>query len=213
MINQIKNIFFKFVIKGNRPHIRSEKEMLLIDKQVADQAFKKYKKDILDSYLLSKGFIKYKSNSYVRKNEIDVLEYVDLQKERYGSKTFTVNYAIMPLYVPHQYIVTGFGGRIGTMICNKDVWWDYADDSIAQMSFQNVADAIEQFLIPWFDEYVSEDILLKKLLDDKKKSEQTGRGIPYKNEEWICALEDNGVRAKIISDNIETLKLPQKILK
>lgn len=78
MINQLKNCFYKFKLKGNRTHIRSEKEMLLVDKQVADEAFKKYKKDILDSYLISKGFIKYKSNSYVRKNKIDVLEYVDL---------------------------------------------------------------------------------------------------------------------------------------
>lgn len=211
MVNQIKSIFRKFKIKGNRPHIRSEKEMLSVDKQVADEAFKKYKKDIVDSYLLSKGFIKYKSNSYVRKNEISVLEYVDLQKERYGSKTFTVNYAIMPLYVPHEYIVTGFGGRIGMLICDKDIWWDYANDSIAQVSFQNVADAIEQFLIPWFNAYANEEELLKKLLEDKEKSEQTGRGIPYKNAEWICAIKE-GAETNVITDNVQKLKLPKKIL-
>ena len=211
MINQLKNIFCKFKLKGNRTHIRSEKEMLLVDKQVADEAFKKYKKDILDSYLISKGFIKYKSNSYVRKNKIDVLEYVDLQKERYGSKTFTVNYAIMPLYVPHDYLVTGFGSRLGKLICDKDIWWDYANDSIAQVSFQNVADAMERFVVPWFDKYASEDALMKKLMEDKKKREQTGLGIPYKNEEWFNALEERGNRTEIILENIEKLKLPKKM--
>ena len=211
MKNQLKNIFCKFKLKGNRTHIRSEKEMLLVDKQVADEAFKKYKKDILDSYLLSKGFIKYKPNSYVRKNEIDVLEYVDLQKERYGSKTFTVNYAIMPLYVPHDYLVTGFGSRLGKLICDKDIWWDYANDSIAQVSFQNVADAMERFVVPWFDKYASEDALMKKLMEDKKKREQTGLGIPYKNEEWLNALEERGNRTEIILENIEKLKLPKKM--
>ena len=210
MKNQLKNIFCKFKLKGNRTHIRSEKEMLLVDKQVADEAFKKYKKDILDSYLLSKGFIKYKPNSYVRKNEIDVLEYVDLQKERYGSKTFTVNYAIMPLYVPHDYLVTGFGSRLGKLICDKDIWWDYANDSIAQVSFQNVADAMERFVVPWFDKYASEDALMKKLMEDKKKREQTGLGIPYKNEEWLNALEERGNRTEIILENIEKLKLSKK---
>lgn len=211
MISQLKNCFRKFKLKGNRTHIRSEKEMLLVDKQVADEAFKKYKKDILDSYLLSKGFIKYKPNSYVRKNEIDVLEYVDLQKERYGSKTFTVNYAIMPLYVPHDYLVTGFGSRLGKLKCDKDIWWDYANDSIAQVSFQNVADAMERFVVPWFDKYASEDALMKKLMEDKKKCEQTGLGIPYKNEEWLNALEERGNRTEIILENIEKLKLPKKM--
>ena len=185
--------------------------MLLVDKQVADEAFKKYKKDILDSYLMSKGFVKYKSNSYVRKNQIDVLEYLDLQKERYGSKTFTVNYALMPLYVPHDYLVTGFGDRLGRLICDTDIWWDYANDSIAQVSFQNVADAMERFVVPWFDKYASEDALMKKLMEDKKKREQTGLGIPYKNEEWLNALEERGNRTEIILENIEKLKLPKKM--
>lgn len=211
MINQLKNCFCKFKLKGNRAHIRSEKEMLLVDKQVADEAFKKYKKDILDSYLMSKGFVKYKSNSYVRKNQIDVLEYLDLQKERYGSKTFTVNYALMPLYVSHDYLVTGFGDRLGRLICDTDIWWDYANEAISQISFQNVIDAVEQFVLPWFEKYENEETLKKKLLEDKKKSEQTVRGIPYKNAEWLSALEERGDRTEIILENIEKMKLPKKI--
>ncbi len=33
-------------------------------------------------------FYRYKTNAYVRLNNIGLLEYIDLQKERYGSKTF-----------------------------------------------------------------------------------------------------------------------------
>ena len=158
-----------------------------------------------------KGFVKYKANAYVRKNKIDVLEYIDLQKERYGSKTFTVNYALMPLYVPHDYLVTGFGDRLGRLICDTDIWWDYANEAISQISFQNVIDAIEQFVLPWFEKYENEETLKKKLLEDKKKSEQTVRGIPYKNAEWLSALEERGDRTEIILENIEKMKLPKKI--
>ncbi len=58
---------------------------------------------IEDAGIISDIFVKYKANSYIRRNNIDVLEYVNLQKEAYGSQTFTVNYALIPLYVPHDF--------------------------------------------------------------------------------------------------------------
>ncbi len=202
----------KFNVVGNRPHIRTEKELAIIDKDKADAAFKKNKKIILEKYLITNGFVKYKTNSYVRKNKIDVLEYIDLQKERYGSKTFTVNCSIMPLYVPHDYLIIGFGARLGELICDKDIWWDYANDDIAQASFQNVLDAIDRFVLPWFDKYSDEKSLMEKLLEDKKKSERTGIGISYKNKEWIDALKKCDNRNDIISENILKLKLPNRLI-
>lgn len=76
--------------------------MKSIDKVEADKAFKLYKKEYIDTLLKSKGFIKYSTNAYVRRNQVDVLEFIELQKETHGSKTFTVNYAMTPLYVPHN---------------------------------------------------------------------------------------------------------------
>ncbi len=152
-------MFGKFKIKGNRAHLRSEEELVNVDKAEADDAFKKYKQAVLDKYLAEKGF----------------------------------------------------GSRLGKLICDKDIWWDYANETIAQVSFQNVANAIERFVMPWFDKYATEDVLMKKLMEDKKKSEQTGRGIPYKNAEWLNALEERGDRTEIILENIEKLKLPKKI--
>ena len=44
-------MFGKFKIKGNRAHLRSEEELVNVDKAEADDAFKKYKQTILDKYL------------------------------------------------------------------------------------------------------------------------------------------------------------------
>lgn len=47
-----------FKIIGNRAYIRSDEEMAFIDKNRADSAFKKYKKEIIDSYMKEQGFKK-----------------------------------------------------------------------------------------------------------------------------------------------------------
>lgn len=200
----------KFIICGNRTHLRTDEEMRSINKTIADEAFKK-QKALLGKYLESQGFLKYKTSAYVRKNVIDLLEYIDLQKEKYGSKTFTVNYSLMPLYVPHDYLVIGFGGRLGELICGKDIWWDYATNNAAEVSFQNVSEAIKVFLLPWFEKYSDEDYVRKELLKDKKQSRRIGMGISYKNEEWLNAIDGCTDRKEIIDGNIQRLKLPKTI--
>ena len=85
--------------------------------------------------MAEKGFLKYKTKAYVRRSENDVLEYVDLQKDHYGSKTFTVKYALIPLYVKHDFLTYDLGDRLGKLICQKDIWWDYADENTASTSF------------------------------------------------------------------------------
>ena len=47
-------MFNQFKICGNRPHIRTDEEMLAVNKAVADEAFKKHK-EVLDEYLISGG--------------------------------------------------------------------------------------------------------------------------------------------------------------
>jgi len=143
-------MFNKFKLRGNvSGAIRSDEEMQSIDKEVADNLFKNQKKK-LDIFLQQNGFLKYKTNSYIRRNNANVLEYIDLQKEKYGSKTFTVNYALIALYVPHSFLSFDLGDRLGNLICDRDVWWDYSNAEIAEVSFQNVIDAIDVFLLPWF---------------------------------------------------------------
>lgn len=191
-----------FTFVGNRPHIRTETELSNINKEEADKAYKQYKKEIMDTLLLSHGFYKYKTNAYVRINPIGLLEYIDLQKERYGSKTFCVNFSVMPLYIQSEVLIFGLGDRLGTYLCGEDVWWDYASEQIARVSFQNVADAVRQYVFPWFDELSTEEGYRNQLsnLSNKKLSEK-----------WLNALEYTADKETLVSNSIITLGLPKKI--
>ena len=165
----------------------------------------------LDIFLQQKGFVKYKTNSYARRNDVDVLEYINLQKEQYGSKTFTVNYALIALYVPHSFLSYDLGDRLGKLICNRDVWWDYADEKSAQVSFQNVMDAIECYLLPWFEERRSKESLKKELLIEEQKHKSYGGRLSDVQQAWLNVIDSKEEHSDIISNNIATFKLPKKL--
>lgn len=158
----------KFVFNGAANHaIRLDEELKNIDKIAADKAFKVQKKR-LDAFMQANGFVKYKGTAYVRKNAIDVLEYVNLQKEAYGSKTFTVNYALIPLYVPRDFLSLDLGGRLAMLIIDRDIWWDFANENAAEISFSNVMEAISEYLFPWFQYNSNKANLVKSLLEEKE---------------------------------------------
>ena len=203
----------KFMLQGNvSGAIRSEEELALIDKGAADNAFKHWKKK-LDAFLHQRGFAKYKTNSYLRRNRLEVLEYIGLQKEQYGSKTFTVNYALVSLYVPHSFFSFDLGDRLGKLICGRDVWWDYANEQIAEVSFDNIIDALEAFLLPWFSEKESIESIREELIKEKKKRENYGGRLSDIQRIWLETIESNSMDEQIILDNIETLKLPKQLIK
>ena len=204
-------MFNKFKLRGNvSGAIRSDDEMASVNKDAADNSFKEQKKE-LDFFLQQKGFVKYKINSYVRKNNVNVLEYIDLQKERYGSKTFTVNYALIPLYVTHSYLSYDLGDRLGKLICNRDVWWDYSTAEMAEVSFQNVMDAIDKFLLPWFDERNSKESLKKELLKEEQKRKKYGGRLSDIQQTWLDVIDSEDDYSDIISNNNVTFKLPKKL--
>jgi len=190
--------------------IRSDEEMKTIDKELADNVFKLQKKK-MDFFMQQKGFVKYKSNSYVRRNKLNVLEYINLQKERYGSKTFTVNYALISLYVPHSFLSFDLGDRLGVLICNKDIWWDYSNEQIAEMSFHNVMDAIEMYLLPWFEERENKESLKRELLSERKKREGYGGRLSGDQQKWSDVVDSEDDFTEIVSSNIEIFKLPKKL--
>ena len=201
----------KFKLRGNvSVAIRSEDEMASVDKEAADDSFKDRKKK-LDLFLQQKGFVKYKTNSYVRRNTLNVLEYINLQKEQYGSKTFTVNYALIPLYVPHRILSYDLGDRLGKLICDRDVWWDYSNSEIAEVSFQNVMDAIDDFLLPWFEERKSKESLKKELLKEELKRKKYGGRLSDIQQAWLNVIDSEDDYSDIISNNIATFKLPKKL--
>ena len=192
----------EFCFVGNRKHIRAEDELLCINKEEADLAFKQCKKKYVDVLLLSKGFCKYKTNAYVRLNTIGLLEYVDLQKERHGSKTFCVNFAVMPLYCENKYIVMSLGDRLGTYISGRDVWWDYASESIAKDSFLNVSTAIEKYVLSWFEQVSTEEGYRAELKNMRNKKLA---------KDWIKALDNIENKEIIIQQSVLELNLPKKI--
>ena len=198
----------KFELRGNRSFLRMDYERQSIDKDKdeADHAFKLYKKQYLDTLLKSRGFLKYKTNAYVRRNQIDVLEYIDLQKEKNGSRTFTVNYGLTALYIPHGFINWDINERIGILICNKDIWWDFSNDTIAKVSFENVAKAIEEFVIPWFDAHSNDDSIKKMLLDEREKY-----GWSIYKQAWLEAIDHRCDLSETIEENIKLFGLPKSL--
>lgn len=79
--------------------------------------------------------------------------------------------AVMPLYCERTFMCLGLGHRLGSYITGReDVWWDFGCKGIAEKSFRNVADAITQFVFPWFQELFSEEAYRKRLIKDKSKN-------------------------------------------
>ena len=196
-----------FEIRGNRSFLRTDYEMQSIDKEEADRAFKLNKKQYIDTLLKSKGFLKYKTNAYVRRNQVDVLEYIDLQKEKNGSRTFTVNYGLTALYIPRKFFNWDYNQRLGMLICKKDIWWDFANDTIAKVSFENVAKAIEEFVIPWFDARSNDDSIKNMLLDE---SEDDGWNRSSK-QAWLDVIDHRCNLSETIEENIELFGLPKSL--
>ena len=193
----------EFKMKGVRSFLRTDDEMSLIDRDGADSAFKSCKKQYLDSLLKAKGFSKYKTNGYIRRNQADVLECIELQKEKNGSRTFTFNYALTPLYIHYDFPLFCFSDRIGMLICEEDVWWDYAGNGIASVSFENVAAAIEEFVLPWFEAHSNDDSIKKMLLSIH------GPFSIYM-QAWLESLENPGDRTGVIKENIKLFGLPKR---
>lgn len=157
----------KLELFGSGAAIRSNEEMKYVNKTEADAAFQINQRENLRPFLAEYGFLPWKRNAFVRLNKEGILEYIDLQKEHYGSKTFTVNLAVMPLYVPSEgYMTLNFGERLGWLVSGKDFWWDYKDERMAKASFDNVKEVLQEKGISWLEEIAGPQYL--KLLYDKK---------------------------------------------
>lgn len=197
----------KFKLKGTRKYFRSDLEMQRLDREAADEAYKE-KKKILDDYMISKGFFKHKTNTYIRLNKINVLESVNLQKERYGSRTFTVNILLMPMYLPQDSVPFG-GERISYFIGSPDVWWDFGDCKAAETSFRNIVEAVDRFVMPWFEK-TSDPECLKSMVQEHKVPGQFTNNDYIKWNEIFDSYNDLD---DVVLENISRLKLPKALLK
>ena len=202
----------KFELKGNHSCLRMDNERCSINKNEADNSFKLYKKQYIDTLLKSNGFYKYKTNAYIRRNKIDILEFIEFQKERYGSRTFTVNCALTPLYIHYNFPNFNSRIRIGTLICDKDIWWDYANEKIAKVSFENVAKAIEEFVLPWFKAHSNDDAINKMLLDEQEKRRKQEWDLSVDQKTWLELLVHHNDCNQTIEDNIKLFGLPKSLM-
>ena len=189
-----------FALEGVRSFMRLENERATIDGRAANAAFETCYKEIVEPLLTAHGFIKWSTRGFVRLNSLDVLEWVNFQKERSGSKTFTVNVHLLPLYVPQELMQTEFRVRLGELICGRDVWWDFADEKIARISFNNVTRAIEKFVFSWLGTWQDEAAIKARLIREKRYAE------------WLRAIDDHSDRLEIMRENIAALHLPKSLL-
>ena len=202
----------KFELKGNRSSLRMDNEMCSINKNEADNSFKLYKKQYIDTLLKSNGFYKYKTNAYIRRNKVDILEFIEFQKGRYGSRTFTVNCALTPLYIHYNFPDFISMERIGTLICNKDTWWDYANEKIAKVSFENVAKAIKEFVLPWFEVHSSDEAIKNMLLEEQDKRHKIGWDLSVDQKTWLELVDHHNDCNQTIEDNIKLFGLPKSLM-
>lgn len=114
-----------------------------------------------------------------------------------------MNFAVMPLYCGYKHIVISLGDRLGCYISGKDVWWDYASESIAKDSFLNVSTAIEQYIFPWFEQVSTEDGYRTMLLNTRHNKKLA--------KDWLDAMESIEDKQTLIRQSIVELKLPKKI--
>ena len=172
-----------------------------IDKEEANSAFKKYKKEILDVFFAENGFYKHKTTAYVRLSEVGVLQNVNLQKSQFDGGLFYVNYEVVPLYRPVK--GRGFMTGLDSRLDKYDQDWRYDDYEIAQITFEDLREALQTCMLPWFDEFCDEENYREMLLKDQGKNWCRG---------WLEALERSEEERKAtMLENIEKFKLPKKL--
>ena len=116
---------------------RTEAELAALDRKAADAAFRAGQKALYEAVLRPEGFLRWKGAAFVRRGPEDWLEVIELQKERYGTRTFTVNCMAAPLFLPGAEPDMTFGERLGVLAVGRDVWWDFTAGA-AEGSFRNV---------------------------------------------------------------------------
>ena len=127
------------------------------------------------------------------------------------TKTFTVNYALIALYVSRSFLSYDLGDRLGKLICDKDVWWDYSNEQIAEVSFRNVMDAIDIYLLPWFEERENKESLKEELLREEAIRKSYGGCLSDIQQAWLDVIDSEEDYSGIISSNIDNFKLPKKL--
>ncbi len=180
-----------------------------LDKQEANEAFKKCKKEILDVFFAENGFFKYKTTAYVRLSKSGLLQNVNLQKSQFDYERFYVNYEVLPLYLPMKYLEMGLDHRLNNYVRGFGDDWHYRNYEVARINFEDLREAVKICLLPWFEKSCDGENFRQMLMEDKDK-----KWPGYPNERWRKALERSEEERKaVILENIEKFKLPKRLVK
>ena len=134
---------------------------------------------ILNPWLSPHGFrtITRRSFGSVRN---DILHFFDLQLSAYGGKDFTVNYASIPLFQPHDFIVLDCGDRLRSGAA--EAWWPSSTHQLADNSMHEVVAGLQAQALPFF----ASTSTVSGLLDVLAKSQRASRH--HLEFECACAL-------------------------
>ena len=194
-----------FRLAGECSH-RTEAELAALDRAGADAAFRAGQRGLYEEVLHPAGFLRWKGGAFVRRSPEDWLEVIELQKERHGSKTFTVNCMAVLLFLPGAEPDMTFAERLGVLAVGRDVWWDFAP-AAAEGSFRNVGEALRRFGLPWFE----------RLRGDGARKALLREGDRPWAKAWLAALDARGrdipAERETVRENCLRLKLPKGLLR
>lgn len=114
------------------------------------------------------GFKRYKTTNIARISKDSIIQILNFQKEAFGGKTFTVNVAVRPLFVPSEDLSLEPGNRIGYFKYSYDKWWDFNEEVTSNNSFEEINEIIFSAVISWFDK-VNDIKGLIKIYEDKER--------------------------------------------
>ena len=78
---------------------------------------------------------------------------------------------------------------------------------------KNAHSNIDSFLLPWFAEKDTADAIKDMLLSEKKKRENHGGRLSDSQTYWLNIIENNTWNNELVAANIETFKLPKKLIR
>jgi len=131
----------------------------LIDK-AADSCFNRAFTKYIVKEFTQYGFKRYKSRNIARIVNGSILQFINFQKEAHGDKSFTVNIAFRPLYIPHDFLILEPGSRIAKFNNQTDKWW-YFTEIYVEDSFKEVSQLLKDKVLYMFNTLSTTDELIK----------------------------------------------------
>jgi len=132
-----------------------------------DSEYKKYFTSYLAKPLKGKGYSRYKTQSLVRITEDNLLQILNFQKHSHGDKRFTVNIAIVPLYIVKEHLTLQPGNRIGWFVGNSDLWFYYNSANVIKESFERVQQILIDNVLPCHENIKDSEALLAQYYTKK----------------------------------------------